>query len=50
MGAKDQIEAAFGAGQSLYDILGVARDANPAAIRKAYFKTALTCVSSGTRI
>lgn len=44
MGAKEQIEAAFGAGKSLYEVLGVAADANPAAIRKAYFKMALTCV------
>ena len=44
MGPKEQIEAAFGAGKTLYEILGVARDANPAAVRKAYFKMALTCV------
>lgn len=45
MGPKEQIEAAFGANQTLYDILGVAKDASAAAIRKAYFKTALICVS-----
>ena len=44
MGAKEQVEAAFGAGKTLYEVLGVAPDANPAAIRKAYFKMALTCV------
>lgn len=45
MGPKEQIAAAFGPDKTLYEILGLAKDANPAAIRKAYFKTALTCVS-----
>lgn len=39
------IEQAFGKGKSLYEILGVAKDATAAAIRKAYFRVALTCVS-----
>lgn len=46
MGPKEQIAEAFGSGKSLYEILGVAKDATPAAIRKAYFKLALTCVSA----
>lgn len=45
MGPNEQIAEAFGSGKSLYEILGVAKDATPAAIRKAYFKLALTCVS-----
>lgn len=42
-----QINKAFGTKKTLYEILGVAKDATSAAIRKAYFKMALTCVSGG---
>ena len=42
-----QINKAFGTKKTLYEILGVAKDATAAAIRKAYFKMALTCVSGG---
>jgi hypothetical protein len=44
-----QINQAFGTKKTLYEILGVAKDATAAAIRKAYFKMALTCVSVGRR-
>jgi len=40
-----QIAKAWGKGKSLYEVLGIAKDATSAAIRKAYFKLALTCVS-----
>lgn len=40
-----QINKAFGKTKTLYEILGVAKDATAATIRKAYFKMALTCVS-----
>lgn len=42
-----QINQAFGKKKTLYEILGVAKDATAATIRKAYFKMALTCVSVG---
>jgi preprotein translocase subunit Sec63 len=41
-----QVDQAFGKNKTLYEILGVAKDASAAAIRKAYFKLALTCVST----
>ncbi len=41
-----QVDQAFGKHKTLYEILGVAKDASAAAIRKAYFKLALTCVST----
>lgn len=40
-----QVAKAFGKKKTLYEILGVAKDAASAVIRKAYFKMALTCVS-----
>jgi preprotein translocase subunit Sec63 len=45
MGAMEQVRKAFGAKKGLYEILGVAKDASQGAIRKAYFRLALTCVS-----
>jgi preprotein translocase subunit Sec63 len=42
----EAIEAAFGPGQSLYEIMGVQTTATEAQIKKAYFKLALTCVSA----
>ncbi|TFJ86234.1 hypothetical protein NSK_002442 [Nannochloropsis salina CCMP1776] len=38
-----QVAKAFGEKKTLYEILGVAKDAASAVIRKAYFKMALTC-------
>lgn len=41
----ESIKAAFGKKKTFYEILGVPKDASASAIRKAYFKLALTCVS-----
>lgn len=46
---KQQIEQAFGKKKCLYEILGVAKEATAAVIRKAYFKLALTCVRKTKR-
>jgi hypothetical protein len=45
-----QVAKAFGEKKTLYEILGVAKDAASAVIRKAYFKMALTCVSKGATL